>query len=114
MISDLTKTSNKTIFSDILFTRKIYFYFGFTICGALRNLVPFPRFKKREKHPWRSVNFSAKSSTLPWMFFTLLKVYKCCQTTKASHMPNLISGAGGIYNHVKYKKQFLIFCFYLK
>ena len=29
-----------------------------TICGALRDLVPFVQFKKREKHPWRSVNFS--------------------------------------------------------
>ena len=28
------------------------------ICGALRNLVPFVQFKKREKHPWMSVNFS--------------------------------------------------------
>ena len=28
------------------------------ICGALRDLVPFAQFKKREKHPWRSVNFS--------------------------------------------------------
>ena len=27
-------------------------------CGALRNLIPFVQFKKREKHPWRSVNFS--------------------------------------------------------
>ena len=27
-------------------------------CGALRDLVPFLQFKKREKHPWRSVNFS--------------------------------------------------------
>ena len=26
-------------------------------CGALRDLVPFVQFKKREKHPWRSVNF---------------------------------------------------------
>ena len=25
---------------------------------ALRDLVPFVQFKKREKHPWRSVNFS--------------------------------------------------------
>ena len=24
-------------------------------CGALRDLVPFVQFKKREKHPWRSV-----------------------------------------------------------
>ena len=28
------------------------------ICEALRNLVAFVQFKKREKHPWRSVNFS--------------------------------------------------------
>ena len=27
-------------------------------CGALRDLVPFVQFKKREKHPWRSVYFS--------------------------------------------------------
>ena len=28
------------------------------ICGALRDLVPFAQFKKREKHLWMSVNFS--------------------------------------------------------
>ena len=28
------------------------------ICDALRDLVPFVQFKKREKHPWKSVNFS--------------------------------------------------------
>ena len=27
-------------------------------CGALRDLVSFVEFKKREKRPWRSVNFS--------------------------------------------------------
>ena len=27
-------------------------------CGALRDLVAFVQFKKREKHPWRSVNAS--------------------------------------------------------
>ena len=27
----------------------------FAICGALRGLVPLVQFKKREKHPWRSV-----------------------------------------------------------
>ena len=26
-------------------------------CDALRDLVPFIQFKKREKHPWRSVPF---------------------------------------------------------
>ena len=28
------------------------------ICGALRDLVPFIQFKKREKYPWKSVAFS--------------------------------------------------------
>ena len=28
------------------------------ICRALRDLVPFAQFEKREKHPKRSVNFS--------------------------------------------------------
>ena len=27
------------------------------IFGALSDLVPFVQFKKRKKHPWRSVNF---------------------------------------------------------
>ena len=27
-------------------------------CVALRDLVPFVQFKKRGKHPWRTVNFS--------------------------------------------------------
>ena len=31
------------------------------ICDALRDLVPFAQFEKREKHPWRSVNFSHSS-----------------------------------------------------
>ena len=29
----------------------------FNNCGALRDLLPFVQFKKRVKHPWRSVNF---------------------------------------------------------
>ena len=27
-------------------------------CDPLHDLVPFAQFKKREKHPWRSVTFS--------------------------------------------------------
>ena len=27
------------------------------MCGALRDLVPFVQFKKREKQPWKSVTF---------------------------------------------------------
>ena len=31
---------------------------GEVICDALSDLVSFVQFKKREKYPWRSVNFS--------------------------------------------------------
>ena len=46
-------------------------------CDALRNLVPFVQFKKREKHPWRSVTFSKVAGNIPlWVFFKFLKLYK--------------------------------------
>ena len=45
----------------------------------LHDLVFFLQFKKREKHPWGSVTFSTKSNTLPWVFFTFLKLYKWYQ-----------------------------------
>ena len=48
-------------------------------CDALRDLVPFVQFKKREKHPWRNVNLSTKSNAPPWMFFTFFKLYKWYQ-----------------------------------
>ena len=58
-----------------------------TIYDALRELLPSVQFKKREKHPWRSVTFSkvagfsyfTKSNTRPWMFFTFFKLYKWYQ-----------------------------------
>ena len=44
-------------------------------CGALRDLVAFVQFKKREKYPWRSVSFSkvenkffANNSTVNMIF----------------------------------------------
>ena len=48
---------------------------------ALCNLVPFVKFQKRKKQPWRSVTFSkvAKSNTPPWVIFTFLKFFKWCQ-----------------------------------
>ena len=41
------------------------------ICGALRDLVTLEQFKKREKQPSRSVNF-----TTPWVFFAFFKLDK--------------------------------------
>ena len=53
------------------------------ICAPMRDLVPVLEFKKREKHPWMSVNFGrlkpatlTKSNTLPWVFFTSFKLCK--------------------------------------
>ena len=41
------------------------------ICDVLCDLVPCAQFKKREKHPWRSVNFSKVAGLKP---ATLLKL----------------------------------------
>ena len=66
------------------------------VCDALVDLVPFVQFKKREQHPWRSVNFrkvaGLKPATLPKL--TLLYGYfshflNCTNGTKscnASHI----------------------------
>ena len=48
------------------------------ICDVLCDFVVFAQFKKREKHPWRSVTFS-KSNTPPWVLFTFFKLYKWYQ-----------------------------------
>ena len=37
---------------------QLYSYQKQRICDAMHDLVPFVQFKKRENHPWRSVNFS--------------------------------------------------------
>ena len=44
-------------------------------CDALCDLVLFVQFKKREKYPWGSVNFS-KVDTPLWVFFTFFKLCK--------------------------------------
>ena len=59
-------------------------------CDALSDLVPFVQFKKREKHPWRSVTFSKVAGfqpatslkvTLLHGFFSFLK--NCTNGTKS-------------------------------
>ena len=45
------------------------------ICDAKRDLVPFVQFKKHEKHPWRSVNFS-KAADFRGVFMDPVK-YLC-------------------------------------
>ena len=53
------------------------------VCGALRDLGLGAQFKKREKHPWRSVTFS-KSNTPPWVFFTFFKLYEWYQIAQST------------------------------
>ena len=67
------------------------------ICGALYDLVPCVQFKKREKHPWRSVTFSKVAGLKP---ATLLKVtflygcfsrfLNCTNGTKSRKSPHII------------------------
>ena len=54
-----------------------------TICGVLRDLVPFVQFKKREKHPWRSVNFSKIAGYASHIVF---KPYHIISYTSVAHL----------------------------
>ena len=60
---------------------KMTFRFGFKKsfdkCGALRDLVPFVQFKKHEKHPWRSVNFSKVAGFKPATLLKLTLLHGC-------------------------------------
>ena len=60
------------------------------IWDALQDLIPFVKFKKLEKHLWKSVTFSkiageslAKIITLPWMFFMFFKLCKCYEIAQS-------------------------------
>ena len=62
------------------------------IFNVLRYLVTFVRFKKGEKHPWRSVTFS----TPPRVFFTFFKLYNWYQIVRrVTLIVTLISGLSG-------------------
>ena len=41
------------------------FIIHFFLRGALTDLVPFAQFKKREKHPWRSVTYRRYINAMP-------------------------------------------------
>ena len=48
-----------------------------SICGALRDFVPFVQFKKREKYPWRNVNFSKVTGFKPETLLKLILLHGC-------------------------------------
>ena len=77
---------------------------SFLNCDALRDLVPFAQFKKREKHPWMSITFSkvagfyfTKSNAPLWVFFTFFKLYKWYQIAHHIIHINLLVNN---FNHV--------------
>ena len=92
----------KTFLEDVLETDKILLGISVSkkfkcvskkyIFDALPDLVPFVKFKNREKHPWRSVNFRLQPATL--LKLTLLhgcfsRFSNCTNSTKsrnASHI----------------------------
>ena len=55
----------------------------------MRDLVPCAQFKKREKHPWRSVT---KSKTPPWIFSPFFYLYRWYQIAQSTTYGLLESG----------------------
>ena len=67
-----------------------FFYPFLLICDALRDLVAFVPFKKREKHPWRSVTFTAcnllKVTILQGCFSRFLNCKNATKSRNAFHL----------------------------
>ena len=71
-------------------------WWSYGICGALGDLVSFVQFQKREKHPWRSVNFRKvaglksatflKSTLLHGCFSRVLNSTNGTKLRNVSHM----------------------------
>ena len=47
------------------------------MCDVLRYLVPFVQFKKRKKHPWRSVTFSKVAGKKPTTSLKVTLLHGC-------------------------------------
>ena len=56
-ISSQNNRDKINYFTDKIISRISRISLWKSISGALRDLAPFAQFKKREKHPWRSVTF---------------------------------------------------------
>ena len=68
--------------------RKSWTAISFPDCDALSDLVPFVQFKKREKHPWRSVTLSKIAG---FTFFKLYKWYQIAESISYIHFTQLRS-----------------------
>ena len=65
---------------------------GLHLCkDPLHDLVPFVQFKKREKHPWGSVNFSKVAGLLKLTLLhgCLSPFLNCSNGTKSHKAPHL-------------------------
>ena len=73
-----------------LFQRVFKLKINKAYCDALRDLAPFAQFKKREKHPWRSVTFKPatllKLALLHGCFSCFLNCTNATKLHKASHI----------------------------
>ena len=56
----------------------------------LQDLVPFTQFKKRKKHPWRSVTFSKVKVTLLHGCFS--RFSNCAHGAKSRNAQHMLSG----------------------
>ena len=69
---------NKINLSALFFLNKVFLLIKY---DALHDLVPYVHLKKREKHSWRTDNFS-KFIIPPWVLFTFFKLWKWYQTVQ--------------------------------
>ena len=76
------------------------------ICEALRDLVAYVQSKKREKHPWKSVNFSFKPAT----FLKLTLLHGCfLRFLNCTNRPNRAMHQSAL-NHVFDASEIWTFC----
>ena len=90
--------SKNTFFIEHLWTNALQYIlqvfktlktlFFISICDALRDLVPFVQFKKRKKHPWRSVFLGKllKAVLLHGCFSRFLNCTYSIKSCKTSHI----------------------------
>ena len=62
--------------------------FYYPLCDALHDLLTFVQFKKREKHPWKSVTFIYSSMGVFHVFLTCANGTK---SSKASHRRHVLT-----------------------
>ena len=62
---------------------------GIWDCDALRDLVPVVQFKKREKHPWRSINLPATLLKVTLLHGCFSRFLNCTNGTKSRNAPQI-------------------------